>query len=168
MAFAHDINPGGNGADRHDPPCDELRFVERRVDSQDQRIANHLAKIDRTVGQMLVAAGEAAENAKHAQHEATRAADSADAIRAVICAPANDMLAKYQSDPPVALRDADEADEPTSVSIRVPHLAERRIRKEQQGRTKAVKQRNWVAIVSGIIAFAAGVIETLVRLGVIH
>jgi hypothetical protein len=127
------------------------------------------ARIDHTdeaSGRTLAAAMRAEQAAHEAHREASHARQSCDRMEAIICRPVNDALAKYQSDAS-ELYDADSPDEPTSTSIQVPALAERRIRKEQGRKIKAVKQRNWAAAGLAIGGLAAGIFEALKALGLL-
>ena len=102
------------------------------------RQAERVARVEARIGQLKVSVDAAKDAADRAEAASTRAAESADTVRRVVCAPANDALARYQSDH-AELLPADEGDSPvpTSVSIHVPHLAERRIKREQDGRESA-------------------------------
>ena len=100
-------------------------------------------KQDEREGRMLAAVGEAKSAAIEARNAAKLTDERAARIEAAVCRPANNLLIKYQgdSDPPPLLDADDGQDVPTSTSIHIPHLAERRIRKEQAAAAAAEQAR---------------------------
>lgn len=73
--------------------------------------------------------------------DATR--EDAHAVRSVVCGPANEALARYQSDrPPPDLLDADDGEDiPTSDAIHVPWMAARKVQHEKRRAADAEQAR---------------------------
>jgi len=131
-----DQSGNGGGCFTLQQALQEQARHSERLKYQETRIGQLKVSVDASKD----ASDRAESSATRAESAANRAADSADAIRRVICGPANDALAQHQSDSRELLDAADDHSIDTSVSIRVPHLAERRIRHEERLRIEAEKR----------------------------
>jgi hypothetical protein len=124
---------GGNGASHegHEPPCEDLVDLSRRVNGWESRLAVFIANVDNRMGQMLVAAGEAAGNSKNAARDAYAAKVAAEKVAARVYAPVNEVLEKYHdSVPPTDIEEP--MTEITRMDIHSPSASLRRLREEQQ------------------------------------
>jgi hypothetical protein len=125
-------DPSGNGGG-----CDALH---RHVEEQG-RFMRRLGAVEVSIGTMRVDVVATKEIAARAEMHAARAAESSAAVHAVICAPINDIIAKYQSAPPPELLDADDGENiPTATAIQVPWMSARKIRREQLRATEAERR----------------------------
>ena len=115
--------------------CAPLAIVEESVDRLRQRQNERDAQDGRWHASL--------SEAKLAAQQARDAALASDArvarIETYVFGPTNTVIAKYQSDAPLMSAD-DEENLPTSTTIQVPHLAERRIKREEVGRLAAEKR----------------------------
>lgn len=112
-------DPSGNGGG-----CDAL---QRHVAEQ-SRFMRRLNAVEVSLATMKIVV------------DATR--EDARAVRAVVCGPANEVLAKYQSDHPPELLDADDGqDLPTETAIHVPWMAARKVQRERARASSAEQAR---------------------------
>ncbi|MFA5892160.1 MAG: hypothetical protein WDA27_14625 [Actinomycetota bacterium] len=113
-------DPSGNGGG-----CDALQ----RHTAEHGRFLQRLSNVEISLATMRIVT------------DATR--EDSRAIRAVVCGPANEALAKYASDHPPELLDVDDGEPiPTSTAIQVPHLGLVKIRREQRRAVDAEKARD--------------------------
>ena len=138
------MSNGNGGAAMHESPCEDLEMVRVDMRRQEASLATARANLSQTqqqVGEMLLGIGEAAEHAKNASRDAAAARRAAEKVEAKIFAGVNELVAKYDSNPPELLDADDGQDIPTSTAIQVPHLSERKIRREQRKTAEAEQAR---------------------------
>jgi hypothetical protein len=120
----------GNGAG-----CLGLQDCIREQGQLSKRLAHNEAR----VGQLKVSVDAAKDAADRSEAAANKSAAGIARIEAFVCKPANTMLSAY-SDASELMDAAEEENMPTSVSAQIPHLAIRRIKREEVGRLEAEKR----------------------------
>lgn len=138
-------------------PCGELISLRDKVAKQERRIntAIDAAEIMRAVSERV---GVMRPDGTCTPHSLTSAVQQ---LGNQVLALKRTIEERASSDPPPRLLDAlGDMSEASRLDIERPDLAIKR-------RRRAIKQRNWMAIGGGLVAFATGAYEALRAIGVL-
>ena len=140
-------------------PCGELIALRDKVAKQERRISSAIDDGSDTAAALITIAervGVMRPDGTATPHSLTAAVQTSTnevlAIKRLI------ESARAPSEPPQQLLDAiGDLSEASRVDIQRPDLAIIR-------RRKAIKQRNWVAVIAGVITLALGIVEAILRM----